>query len=287
MSDRSGLRSGKSHTPTNSTSWPTIRKLSCRGVPAESIATLHEAHIEPDWILIYRIDGDDLGLLVGPKGATLHAIEELVRTVVQRQTDGHGVRIHVDVAGYRAKRREALADFTRSLAEKVIEQTLITILSGGHGLLVGVPGLAKTKLVDTMGTVLGLDARLILGGQVVAVELVRRVRHLDAAVRSGERSAVEVTEQHPPRRRAIGTCQQSQQVLLPLPERPMTATNEPAPMTRSMPRRKAILSASAARGAAATTALNHCHRIFIALSATVGTGSHGEAGTGSNAVTAW
>ena len=46
----------------------------------------------------------------GPKGATLHAIEELVRTVVQRQTDGHGVRIHVDVAGYRAKRREALAD---------------------------------------------------------------------------------------------------------------------------------------------------------------------------------
>jgi spoIIIJ-associated protein len=40
---------------------------------------------------------------------------------VQRQTDGHGVRIHVDVAGYRAKRREALADFTRSLAAKVIE----------------------------------------------------------------------------------------------------------------------------------------------------------------------
>ena len=36
-----------------------------------------------------------------------------MRTVVQRQTDGHGVRIHVDVAGYRAKRREALAEFTR------------------------------------------------------------------------------------------------------------------------------------------------------------------------------
>ena len=35
-----------------------------------------------------------------------------MRTVVQRQTDGHGVRIHVDVAGYRAKRR-ALAEFTR------------------------------------------------------------------------------------------------------------------------------------------------------------------------------
>ncbi len=45
--------------------------------------------------------------------------------------------------------------------DKVIEQALITILSGGHGLLLGVPGLAKTKLVETMGTVLGLDARRI------------------------------------------------------------------------------------------------------------------------------
>ena len=45
--------------------------------------------------------------------------------------------------------------------EKVVEQALITILSGGHALLVGVPGLAKTKLVETMGVVLGLDARRI------------------------------------------------------------------------------------------------------------------------------
>src|SRR3981189_778011 len=44
---------------------------------------------------------------------------------------------------------------------KVVEQALIPVLSGGHALLVGVPGLAKTKLVDTMGTVLGLDARRI------------------------------------------------------------------------------------------------------------------------------
>jgi len=45
--------------------------------------------------------------------------------------------------------------------DAVIEQALITILCGGHGLLVGVPGLAKTKLVETMGIVLGLDARRI------------------------------------------------------------------------------------------------------------------------------
>ncbi len=74
-----------------------------------------------DDVVVVEVTGENLGLLVGPKGATLHAIEELVRTVVQRQTDGHGVRIHVDVAGYRAKRREALADFTRNLAEKVLE----------------------------------------------------------------------------------------------------------------------------------------------------------------------
>src|SRR6476660_8244716 len=45
--------------------------------------------------------------------------------------------------------------------DQVIDRALITVLSGGHGLLVGVPGLAKTKLVETMGIVLGLDARRI------------------------------------------------------------------------------------------------------------------------------
>ena len=45
--------------------------------------------------------------------------------------------------------------------ERVIDSALVTVLSGGHALLVGVPGLAKTKLVDTMGTALGLDARRI------------------------------------------------------------------------------------------------------------------------------
>ncbi len=44
---------------------------------------------------------------------------------------------------------------------RVVEQALITLLCGGHGLLVGVPGLAKTKLVETLGIVLGLDAKRI------------------------------------------------------------------------------------------------------------------------------
>jgi len=45
--------------------------------------------------------------------------------------------------------------------EKVVDLALVTILAGGHGLLVGLPGLAKTKLVETLGTVLGLDARRV------------------------------------------------------------------------------------------------------------------------------
>ena len=53
--------------------------------------------------------------------------------------------------------RAAVADVIFG-QETVVERALTTVLSGGHGLLVGVPGLAKTKLVDTMGTVLGLTA---------------------------------------------------------------------------------------------------------------------------------
>ncbi|MBO9460122.1 MoxR family ATPase [Labrenzia sp. R5_0] len=58
---------------------------------------------------------------------------------------------------------DAKVDIARIIfgQENVVEQSLVTILAGGHGLLVGVPGLAKTKLVETLGTVLGLDARRI------------------------------------------------------------------------------------------------------------------------------
>ncbi|MCU0892942.1 MAG: MoxR family ATPase [Rhodospirillales bacterium] len=43
----------------------------------------------------------------------------------------------------------------------VVEETLVTLLSGGHLLLVGVPGLGKTRLVETLGTVFGLDERRV------------------------------------------------------------------------------------------------------------------------------
>ncbi|MDF1790825.1 MAG: MoxR family ATPase [Thalassobaculaceae bacterium] len=45
--------------------------------------------------------------------------------------------------------------------QDVVDQTLITVLAGGHALLIGVPGLAKTRLVETLGIILGLDDKRI------------------------------------------------------------------------------------------------------------------------------
>ncbi|MBM3573228.1 MAG: AAA family ATPase, partial [Alphaproteobacteria bacterium] len=45
--------------------------------------------------------------------------------------------------------------------QAVVDQALITLLAGGHALLIGVPGLAKTRLVETLGIVLGLEGRRI------------------------------------------------------------------------------------------------------------------------------
>ena len=44
---------------------------------------------------------------------------------------------------------------------QVVDEALVAILAGGHALLIGVPGLAKTKLVETLGTVLGLDDKRV------------------------------------------------------------------------------------------------------------------------------
>jgi spoIIIJ-associated protein len=65
------------------------------------------------------LTGDDLGLLIGPKGNTLSALQEVTRTVVQRQTAGRSGRLLVDVSSYRQKRREALERFARQVAADV------------------------------------------------------------------------------------------------------------------------------------------------------------------------
>jgi spoIIIJ-associated protein len=78
--------------------------------------------IGEDEALEASVDGSELGLLVGQKGVTLAAVQELVRSMVQRQFVGQPhARVRVDVAGYRARRKEALARFATSIAESVKE----------------------------------------------------------------------------------------------------------------------------------------------------------------------
>ena len=78
-----------------------------------AVVTLDEETVE------VQVSGADLGLLIGPKGQTLQAVQELTRTAVQRRSVARTGRILVDVAEYRVKRREALERFTRQVADDV------------------------------------------------------------------------------------------------------------------------------------------------------------------------
>jgi len=66
------------------------------------------------------VSGSDLGLMVGPRGNTLLAIQDLTRVASQRRLGDHDTRLRVDVGGYRERRREALSRFATQIAEQVV-----------------------------------------------------------------------------------------------------------------------------------------------------------------------
>jgi spoIIIJ-associated protein len=68
-----------------------------------------------------RVSGAELGLMVGPGGRTLGAIQDLARVASQRRLGDHETRLRIDVGGYREKRRAALEKFAASVAAQVIE----------------------------------------------------------------------------------------------------------------------------------------------------------------------
>ena len=70
------------------------------------------------------------------------------------------VRSAEQISGNIRAAREAISTVIFG-QQRVVENALVTILSGGHALLIGVPGLAKTKLVETLGITLGLDAKRV------------------------------------------------------------------------------------------------------------------------------
>lgn len=68
-----------------------------------------------------RVTGGELGLMVGPGGRTLTAIQDLARVASQRRLGDHDTRLRIDVGGYREKRRAALEQFAATVAKQVIE----------------------------------------------------------------------------------------------------------------------------------------------------------------------
>lgn len=84
-------------------------------------ATIEVAEIDDETREV-RVTGDDLGLLIGPRGLTLQAVHELARTVVYRAApDGQEGRVRIDIGGYRERRRQALEAFATKIAQEVAE----------------------------------------------------------------------------------------------------------------------------------------------------------------------
>ncbi len=84
-----------------------------------------------------------------------------MNTILQTDTPDTDAVARIEAAGARMQGIHAAAAEVIFGQDRVIQQTLITLLSGGHALLIGVPGLAKTLLVETLGTLLGLEAKRI------------------------------------------------------------------------------------------------------------------------------
>jgi spoIIIJ-associated protein len=89
--------------------------IEATGLTAEVTARVEDetAHID--------VSGEDLGSMIGRRGQTLDALQELTRTAIQRKLKSRA-RVQVDVEGYRARRRATLADYARSIAERAKER---------------------------------------------------------------------------------------------------------------------------------------------------------------------
>jgi spoIIIJ-associated protein len=89
--------------------------IGAMGIEGEVSAAVREERAHVD------ISGPDLGPLIGRRGQTLDALQEVTRTAVQRRLRAR-VRLLVDVEGYRARRRESLIEYAQSMAQRAIER---------------------------------------------------------------------------------------------------------------------------------------------------------------------
>jgi len=77
--------------------------------------------------------------------------------------DASGARLAEEIESLGQRLHAVRASIGRVIfgQQRVVDQTIITLLAGGHALVIGVPGLAKTRLVETLGTVFGLDDKRV------------------------------------------------------------------------------------------------------------------------------
>jgi spoIIIJ-associated protein len=67
------------------------------------------------------VEGESVGLLIGPRGQTMAALQDLTRMAVQRRVGPDAPRLSVDVGSYRQRRHEALRRFAERVAAEVLE----------------------------------------------------------------------------------------------------------------------------------------------------------------------
>lgn len=100
-------------------------------------------------LVMFFIEGDQLGILIGPRGQTLDAIQTLTRAASQR--DHGGPRVRVDVAGYREKRKDALLRYVEKVAEEVRA-------SGRSRTLEPMPSSDRKVVHDAVGDIDGISS---------------------------------------------------------------------------------------------------------------------------------
>lgn len=99
-----------------------------------------------------RVHGQELGLLVGPRGTTLQAVQDLARVAAQRRLGDHDTRLRVDVGGYRERRRVALGAFANQMADEVKSSGVARVLEPMSS--------ADRKIIhDTLSGAVGIATR--------------------------------------------------------------------------------------------------------------------------------
>jgi len=99
-----------------------------------------------------HVKGQELGLLVGPKGNTLQAVQDLARVASQRRLGDHDTRLRLDIGGYRERRKVALGRFAVQMADEVRASGVARVLEPMSS--------ADRRIIhDTLATVDGIATR--------------------------------------------------------------------------------------------------------------------------------